>query len=267
MKNEERKELVVIGNGMAGVATVEEILKLNPDRYNISIFGKEALPNYNRVLLGDLLTEEKSVEEITLNSLKWYEENRIALFAGCPAVEIDRHRRKVISKDKKEVGYDTLILALGSKPILPKIPGMEKDGVLSFREIGDCVEIRERSKKAKKAAVIGGGLLGLETARALKTLGMDVSVVHLMDRLMERQLDTIAATYLAEDLEAQGIKILLEKETIEITGNGKVEGLKFKDGEGIEADMVVMVIGITPNKELAETSGIYCERGIVVSDT
>ena len=266
MKKIEKKELVVIGNGMAGVATVEEILRLDPQRYNISIFGKEALPNYNRVLLGDLLTEEKSVEEITLNSLEWYKENKIDLNAGCPAVSIDRHRRLIISADNRETPYDTLILALGSKPILPPIPGMDKDGVLSFREIADCQEIRERSKKDAKAAVIGGGLLGLETARALKTLGMDVSVVHLVDRLMERQLDSVAAGYLAEDLEAQGLNILLEKETVEIMGNGRVEGLRFKDGGTIDVDMVVMAIGITPNKELAETSGIYCERGIVVSD-
>jgi nitrite reductase (NADH) large subunit len=267
MKSNERKELVVIGNGMAGVATVEEILKLDPDKFNISIFGKEVQPNYNRVLLGDLLTEEKSVDEITLNSLEWYEENSIRLFAACPAVKIDRLKRTVVSADGRETPYDTLILALGSKPMLPPIPGMEKDGVLSFREISDCTEIRKRTKKGKKATVIGGGLLGLEAARALKTLGMDVSVVHLTDKLMERQLDTIAANYLAEDLEAQGINILLEKETVEITGNGKVEGLRFKDGEEVDAEMVVMAIGITPNKELAETSGIYCERGIVVSDT
>ncbi len=266
MMDKTRKELVVIGNGMAGVATVEEILKLDSERYNISIFGKEALPNYNRVLLGDLLTEEKSVEDITLNSLEWYKENRITLYAGCPAVSIDRHRRKVIGEDGTETDYDTLILALGSKPILPPIPGIEKDGVVSFREISDCKEIRSRSKKGAKAAVIGGGLLGLETASALKTLGMEVSVVHLIDRLMERQLDSVAAAYLAEDLEAQGLRILLEKETVEITGNGRVEGLRFKDGETLDVDMVVMAIGITPNKELAEASGIYCERGIVVSD-
>ena len=261
-----RKELVVIGNGMAGAATVEEILKLDSERYNISIFGKEALPNYNRVLLGDLLTEEKSVEDITLNSLEWYKENQISLYAGCPAVSIDRNRRKVISEDGIETSYDTLVLALGSKPILPPIPGIEKDGVLSFREVSDCTEIRSRSKQGAKAAVIGGGLLGLETARALKTLGMEVSVVHLTDALMERQLDSVAAAYLAEDLEAQGLNILLEKETVEITGNGRVEGLRFKDGETLDVDMVVMAIGITPNKELAEACGIYCEKGIVVSD-
>ena len=267
MKSEERKELVVIGNGMAGVATVEEILRLAPERYNISIFGKEPLPNYNRVLLGEILTDEKKVEDITLNSFDWYEENNITLFSGCKVKEIDRVRRLVVGEDGTQVPYDTLILALGSKPILPPIPGMDFDGVLSFREISDCNDIKARAKKDSRAVVIGGGILGLETARALKTLGMIVSVVHLTDRLMERQLDYVAADYLAEDLEAQGIKILLKKETVEITGNGTVEGLKFKDGTEIKADMVVMAIGITPNKELAETSGIYCERGIVVSDT
>ena len=267
VQNDRKKELVVIGNGMAGVATVEEILRLAPDRYNISIFGKEPFANYNRVLLGDILTEEKQVEDITLNPFDWYEENNIALHSGCKVKEIDRTRRKVLGENGLEVGYDTLILALGSKPILPPIPGMDKDGVLSFREISDCIKIRESAKEGTKAVVIGGGLLGLETARALKTLGMDVSVVHLMDRLMERQLDHVAAKYLMEDLEAQGLNILLEKETVEITGNGRAEGLRFKDGGRIEADLIIMAIGITPNKELAETSGIYCEQGIVVSDT
>ncbi|MBE9531480.1 MAG: NAD(P)/FAD-dependent oxidoreductase, partial [Proteobacteria bacterium] len=256
MKNEKRRELVVIGNGMAGVASVEEILRLDPDRFNISIFGKEPLPNYNRVLLGEILTKEKRLEDITLNPFDWYTENNITLFSGCKVKGINRSRRMIEGEDGTEVRYDTLILALGSKPILPPIPGMELDGVLSFREISDCEKIRERAKADSKAVVIGGGILGLETARALKTLGMDVSVVHLTERLMERQLDNVAAAYLAEDLEAQGIKILLEKETIEITGNGSVEGLKFKDGSEIEADMLVMAIGITPNKELAENSGI-----------
>ncbi len=197
MKNEKKRELVVIGNGMAGVASVEEILRLDPDRFNISIFGKEPLPNYNRVLLGEILTEEKKVEDITLNPFDWYTENKITLFSGCKVKEINRHRRMVIGEDGTEVAYDTLILALGSKPILPPIPGMDKDGVLSFREISDCKKIRERAKEDSKAVVIGGGLLGLETARALKTLGMEVSVVHLTDRLMERQLDSVAAAYLA----------------------------------------------------------------------
>ena len=264
---EEKRDLVVIGNGMAGVAIVEEILKLDPDRYNISIFGKERYPNYNRVLLGELLTDEKSVDEITLNPFDWYEENGVKLLSGCPVVEIDRHNRTVIGEDGTKTHYDNLILALGSKSVMPPLPGLDKEGVMSFRDIDDCKNIRERAKDGAKAVVIGGGLLGLEAAHALGTIGMDVSVVHLTDRLMERQLDSVAARFLAEDLEAMGINIMLEKETVEILGSDDVEGLRFKDGGSLEAEMVVMAIGITPNIDLAEDAGIYCERGIVVSDT
>ncbi len=259
--------LVVIGNGMAGVSCIEEIMRLAPKKYEITLFGKERHPNYNRVFLSSVLTGEKTLEDITLNDFKWYEEQGITLHMGCPVEAIDRGRRLVVGSDGLEVPYDRLILATGSLPFVPPIPGIDKEGVLSFRNIDDCEGLKGVAGRSKRAVVIGGGLLGLEAARGLMSLGIDVTIVHLMNRLMERQLDEEAAALLREDLEEKGLKILLGKKTTEIIGNGRVEGLSFEDGGSLETDIVVMSAGIRPNMGLAESSGIYCERGIVVSDT
>ncbi len=259
--------LVVIGNGMAGVSCIEEIIELSPNKYDITLFGKERHPNYNRVFLSSVLTGEKTLEDITLNDFKWYEDNGIALRMGCPVERIDRVKRLVIGSDGSEVPYDRLILATGSVPFVLPIPGIDKKGVLSFRNIDDCQELKGVAGRAKRAAVIGGGLLGLEAARGLMSFGIEVTIVHLMDRLMERQLDGQSAALLCEDLEEKGLKILLGKKTTEVTGSEKVEGLLFSDGSSLETDIVVMSAGIKPNMALAEGAGIYCERGIVVSDT
>ncbi|MBE9504468.1 MAG: NAD(P)/FAD-dependent oxidoreductase [Proteobacteria bacterium] len=266
MSSQGKQELVVIGNGMAGVSAVEEILRLDPHRYNITIFGKEKLPNYNRVLLGDILTEKKDLKEITLNDFDWYEKNGITLHTGNGVKEINRGKRIVVADNGEEIRYDKLLLATGSLPFVPPIPGTDKEGVIAFRNVKDCEKISEASKKAKKATVIGGGVLGLEAAHGLHTLGFEVTVVHLMDRLMERNLDPVAATYLKEDLEKMGMTVLLGKATTEVLGKKKVTGLKFKDGSSIKTDLVIMGAGIKPNADLARESGIYCERGIVVSD-
>ncbi len=262
-----KKELVVIGNGMAGVAAVEEIIRLAPERYNITIFGKEEHPNYNRVLLADLLTGEKELSDLTLNPFNWYKKHGIKLMSGSPVTEISRGGRTVIAEDGTTVSYDVLIIATGSAPFIPPVEGVDKDGVMTFRNLGDCERIKERASSCKRAVVVGGGILGLEAADALKKLDMDVTIVHLMDRLMERQLDDVAASYLKEDLEALGMEVLLRKETVGIGGNGSVDSIHFKDGGLVETDMVVMAAGIKPDIELAAASGIYCERGIVVSDT
>ena len=266
MSSSDKQELVVIGNGMAGVSAVEEILKLDSDRYNITIFGKEKLPNYNRILLGDILTDKKELQEITLNDFDWYKENGITLHTGNGVKQIDRGKKVVVADDGTEIPYDKLLLATGSLPFIPPIPGTDKEGVVAFRTVKDCEKITEASKKMKKAAVIGGGVLGLEAAHSLMLIGFEVTVIHLMDRLMERNLDDVSAGYLKDDLEEMGITVLLEKSTVEVLGKKKVEGLKFKDGSSIDVDMVVMGAGIKPNTELAESAGIYCEKGIVVSD-
>jgi len=268
--SKKKMRLVIIGGGMAGSACLEEITGLDPDRYEITVFGAERHPNYNRVLLAQVLTGEKSVDEITLLDRDWYDSRGVRLLTGAMVTAIDRVSRKVVCADGTEEPYDRLILATGALPVIPPIPGADREGVVAFRNLADCERIKGLLGEAqgpRKAVVIGGGLLGLEAAWSLKTLGAEVTVVHLADRLMERQLDEAAAGLLKEDMEALGIEVRLGTETVEITGGERVEGLRFSDGEAVEADLVIMSVGIRPNAELARASGIYCEKGVLVGDT
>ncbi len=260
-----KTRLVVVGNGIAGAAFVEEMLKFDPGRFDITVFGDEG-QSYNRVLLAQVLTGEKALSEISLHSPQWYKERGIRLYSGMRVKEIKRKSRAVIAEGGVEQGYDKLIIATGSVPILPRLDGIDKKGVFTFRNISDCERIRAASKKGAKAVVIGGGLLGLEAAWALKGLGMEVTVAHLMDRLMERQLDGTAAGFLKEDLERLGINVMLNKEAVGIFGDGDAKGVEFKDGARIEAEVIIFSIGIRPNIDLARSSGLYCEKGVVVSD-
>jgi nitrite reductase (NADH) large subunit len=262
-----KERLVLVGNGMAGVRALEELLKLDPDAYEITVFGAEPWPNYNRIMLSPVLAGEKRVEDIILNDREWYERHGITLHTGDPVVEIDRVNRKVVSQSGREVPYDRLLLATGSDPFIISVPGSDLPGVVGFRDIADVEAMLEASQKYKKAAVIGGGLLGLEAANGLMANGMDVTVVHLMDILMERQLDRTAAQMLKKSLEARGMKFRMEAQTAEVMGEERVTGLKFADGSELEADLVVMAVGIRPNVELAQKAGLYCERGVVVNDT
>jgi nitrite reductase (NADH) large subunit len=259
------KKLVMIGNGMAGVRTIEEILKLSTE-FEITIFGQEPHPNYNRIKLSNILQGDTSFEDIIINPLDWYKENNIKLFTGETITTINTEEKKVISDQGREVEYDELIIATGSKSFILPIPGADKIGVTGFRDIKDCEMMIKSAEQYKKAVVIGGGLLGLEAARGLLNLGMKVDVVHLMPHLMERQLDPIASSMLKAELEGQGMNFLMEKETVEILGDERVTGLRFKDGTEVEADLVVMAIGIKSNIEVARNSGIYVNRGIVVTD-
>ena len=262
----ERKKLVLIGNGMAGVHCIEEILKIDKDMFDITIFGSEPYPNYNRILLSTVLQGNTSIDDITLNDWEWYEKNGIRLFARETVIDIDTDQRLVRTDQGRIVEYDKLIIATGSKPFILPIPGADKQGVTAFRDVKDCQLMMEYAKKYKKAAVIGGGLLGLEAARGLLNLGMEVDVIHIFEHLMERQLDPTAAKLLQRELEKQGMNFLLQKETVEILGNDRVQGLRFKDGTEIAADLVVMAVGIRPNIDLAKKSGIAVNRGIVVND-
>jgi len=259
--------LVVIGNGMAGMRTVEELLKLDPDAYEIKVFGEEPYGNYNRIMLSPVLAGEKTIEEIMLNDLQWYEDNNITLLKGKKAVDIDRKARKVIADDGSEVEYDRLLIATGSTPFIIPVPGHELPGVVAFRDIADVDTMLEAAGKYKKAVVIGGGLLGLEAANGLMQQGMNVKVVHIMDTLMERQLDEPAAKMLRSSLEERGMEFLMGAQTASIEGKDRVEKVCFKDGSSVDADIVVMAVGIRPNIALAEKVGIHCERGIVVNDT
>jgi len=264
-----KSRLVMIGNGMAGVRTIEELLKIAPDHYEITIFGAEPHPNYNRILLSPVLAGEMTVQDIILNDHSWYAENGIKLHLGKTVSKIDRVKRVVIAEDGTEEPYDRLLLATGSNPFILPVPGNDLPGVISYRDIKDTDDMIEAAKLYKHAVVIGGGLLGLEAANGLKLRGMDVTVVHLGPWLLERQLDETAGKMLQKSLEDKGLKFLLQKQTeMLIAGeSGRVAAIRFKDGMQIPADLVVMAVGIRPNTALAESAGIYCNRGIVVNDT
>jgi len=262
-------KLVMVGNGMAGIRALEELLKLAPDLYDITVFGAEPHGNYNRILLSPVLAGEMTIRDIMLNDVGWYAQNGITLHLNKTVTQIDRVRRKVIAADGSEAGYDRLLLATGSNPVMLPVPGIDLPGVIAYRDIKDTDDMIEAASRYRHAVVIGGGLLGLEAANGLKLRGMDVTVVHLMPWLMERQLDKTAAQMLQASLEAKGLKFLLEKQTAELVAgeSGRVSAIKFKDGETLPADLVVMAVGIRPNTGLAEAAGLHCERGVVVNDT
>jgi len=261
-----KEKLVLVGNGMAGVRTLEELLKLAPERYDITVFGAEPYGNYNRIMLSPVLAGEKTVDDIMLNDEQWYIDNGITLHKGKEVTEIDRVHRRVVARDGTSADYDRLLLATGSNPFMIPVPGKDKDGVIAFRDIHDVDTMLAAAGNYKKAVVIGGGLLGLEAANGLMKQGMEVTVVHLLDSLMERQLDKPASALLKVSLEERGMTFLMEAETAEIIGNGRVQGVRFRDGSEIDADLVVMGVGIVPNTELAKSAGLHCERGIVVND-
>ena len=262
-----RRRLVVIGNGMAGMRTVEELLRLAPDVYDISVFGAEPHVNYNRILLSPLLAGEKCVAEIILHPPEWYAEHGVTLHAGDPAVHIDRCRRIVRSRNGIELQYDRLVIATGSKPIILPVPGAQLHGVVTFRDLADVDAMLAAARRFSQAIVIGGGLLGLEAANALVRRGMQVTVVHLFGSLMERQLDESAATLLRASLEARGLKFRMPAKTSAILGEERVTGVRFDDGTQLDADLVVMAAGVRPNTELAVLAGLRCERGVLVDDT
>ncbi len=262
-----KENLVVVGNGMAGIRTVEELLKLAPEKYAITVFGEEPHPNYNRILLSPVLCGEKRFEDIVLNDDAWYAEHDITLYKGKKIVEIDRRRRQVKAGDGATADYDRLLLATGSHPFLLPVPGKNLPGVVAFRDMWDVEVMLTAARQCRHAVVIGGGLLGLEAANGLLKQGMKVTVVHLPDRLMERQLDTPAARMLKRSLEDRGLQFILQGVTREIIGKTRVQGVALQDGRELTADLVVMAVGIRPNFALAQSAGIYCDKGVVVSDT
>ncbi|MEJ2180715.1 MAG: FAD-dependent oxidoreductase, partial [Gammaproteobacteria bacterium] len=262
-----KEKLVLIGNGMAGVRTLEELLEIAPDKYDITVFGAEPYGNYNRILLSPVLAGEKTIDDIMLNDEQWYVDNNITLIKGKKVIDIDRRGRKVFADDGTTAEYDRLIIATGSNPFIIPVPGHELPGVISFRDIQDVDAMMAASKQYKNAVIIGGGLLGLEAANGLMQQGMTATVVHLPETLMERQLDTEAGRMLQQSLEDRGMQFLMNANTDAILGKEHVTGIRFKDGNEIPADLVVMAVGIRPNIELAKKVGIHCERGIVVDDT
>jgi nitrite reductase (NADH) large subunit len=263
----DKPKLVVVGNGMAGIRAVEELLKLAPGLYDISVFGAEPHPNYNRILLSPVLAGEQAFADIVLNGEEWYQEHGIRLHKGRKVVKLDRRAREVVAEDGTVEPYDRLLLATGSNPFILPIPGVQLDGVLTYRDIQDTERMIDAAATKKNAVVIGGGLLGLEAANGLKRRGMEVTVVHLMPWLMERQLDKVAADLLQKTLEEKGLAFKLQAQTATLEGSDRVTGVRLKTGELLPADLVVMAVGIRPNFELAKSAGLHCDRGIVVNDT
>ena len=276
-----RMKLVMIGNGMAGVRVLEELLKIAPDLHDITVFGAEPHPNYNRIMLSPVLAGEQTLDQIVLNPLSWYERHGITLHLGTTVTTIDRARRQVIATraDGTTVSarYDRLILATGSTPFIPPVPGHRLEGVIAYRHIADTETMIEAARTRRHAVVVGGGLLGLEAANGLKLRGMEVTVVHLGAWLLDRQLDPTAGRLLQQALEARGLRFALQAQTEALLGDaedgqaGRVRALRLKDGREIAADLVVMAAGIRPNTALARAAGLLCDHdgrgGIRVSDT
>src|SRR5579863_4042063 len=250
---------------MAGISCVEQILK-QPHDFDITIFGDETHVNYNRILLSLVLAGEKSAEEIVINDIDWYQTHDIRARLGVKIASIDRENHLITDEDGGVTEYDKLILATGSSAFIPPIPGVDKKNVHVFRTLDDTRALLEKAQPGLKTAVIGGGLLGLEAARGLQMRGCEVTVVHLMETLMERQLDATGGDYLKRKIESLGIRVMLPQQTAALFGNGRVDGLRFASGEELEADLVVIAAGIRPNAELGRKAGLDVRRGIVVND-
>lgn len=266
--SQEKLKLVLIGNGLAGMRCLEDLLDMAPDRYEVTVIGEEPWGNYNRIMLSPVLSGEKTIEDIMLHPHAWYSDKGIKFIADDPAIKIDRTRKTVHTEKGETVDYDRLIIATGSKPFIPPLQGVDLKGVISFRDIYDVNTMIKYCETKKNAVVIGGGLLGLEAAYGLKQRGMNVTVLHLMDRIMERQLDGRASRMLRHSIEEKGIKIITEANTEALIGkNGHVSQIRLKDGSLLDADLVVFAVGIRPNITLAQSAGLRCNRGILVNDT
>ncbi|MGK8804054.1 nitrite reductase small subunit NirD [Acinetobacter seifertii] len=267
--SQDKLRLVLIGNGLAGMRCLEDLLDMAPDRYEVTVIGEEPWGNYNRIMLSPVLSGEKTIEDIMLHPPKWYRDKGIKFIAGDKAVKIDRPRKVVYTEKGQTVDYDRLILATGSAPFIPPVQGVDLKGVLTFRDIYDVNTMIEYCGSKTNAVVIGGGLLGLEAAYGLKQRGMNVTVLHLMDRIMERQLDGRASQLLRHSIEQKGIQIITEANTEALIGdeNGHVKQIRLKDGTVLDADLVVFAVGIRPNIALAQSAGLRCNRGVLVNDT
>ena len=264
-----KPRLVVVGNGMAGMRAVEELLKLAPGKYDITVVGREPHGNYNRIMLSPVLAGEKAFEDILLHPREWYAAQGIELIAGQTVVDVDRARRLVSTDQGLSLPYDRLLLATGSVPFIIPVPGHQHPGVISFRDIQDVERMLSETRAKKRVAVIGGGLLGLEAANGLLKRGVEVTVIHDTPCLLNRQLDTEAAQLLQRDLASRGMQFRLGALTAEIVAKDDdlLSHLRFKDGSTLETDLVVMAVGIRPNVALAKSIGLQVDKAILVNDT
>lgn len=270
MSQTTKPKLVVIGNGMAAMKTVEELLESDPHRYDITVFGAEPYGNYNRILLSNVLTGETNIDDIMLHDKAWYKRHNITLHCGDhkKVVHIDRKNKHVTSQDNTQATFDTLLIATGSNPFIAPIKGNDLDGVIAFRDITDVETMINYSQNKQHAVVLGGGLLGLEAANGLTQKGMQVTVIHKSGSILNRQLDTHAAQLLQTELEKRGVVFLVSTQVEEIQGeNGHVTQLALDNQHTIPCDLFIMAIGVKPNIGLAKEAGLASNRGIIVNDT
>jgi nitrite reductase (NADH) large subunit len=262
----QRERLLVVGNGMASVRFLERLLTLDPGRFAITVVGAEPGPAYNRVLLSALLAGDAADEDIVLRPRRWYEQNGVRLVSGDPVVALDAAGRTALLSGGERIAFDQCVLATGSHPIRLPVAGMDLPGVIAFRDLPDVALMEAAAAEGGRVAVIGGGLLGIEAAYGLARRGADVTLVHVMDRLMERQLDPRGAVLVAKALARKGVKILFGRETVAVTGDDRATGLAFADGSSIAADLVVSAVGVRPNADLARAAGLAVRRGVIVDD-
>jgi nitrite reductase (NADH) large subunit len=266
-----KQKLVVIGNGMAGMRTIEELVNTASDKYQITVFGAEPYGNYNRIMLSAVLCGEKTIDDIVIHNRQWYEDHHITLHVGeaKAVVRIERGHQQVITQDGTTANYDRLLIATGSKAVIPDVAGNDLEGVISFRDIVDVNKMLSYSQSHKKAVVLGGGLLGLEAANGLVLRGMDVTVIHNNEVLLNRQLDKPAGKLLQAELEQKGIKFKMAAKLNTLLGdaNHHITAVRFADGSELDCDLFIMAIGVRPNITLAKQAGLYCERGLVVNDS
>lgn len=266
-----KEKLVVVGNGMAGMKVVEELVERYPDLFEIVVFGAEPHGNYNRIMLSPVLGGEKDFNDILIQPRSWYVEQGIQLHAGADkqVVNIDRHKRLVIAADGTTEYYDRLLLATGSNPTMLDVPGDHLDGVMAFRSIADVEAMLAKARAGCHAVVLGGGLLGLEAASGLRAQGVDVTVIHHRPHILNRQLDARASGLLQQALASRGVKFKLSTQVEALVGDhkGEVTSVQFDDGSHMECGLFIMAIGVQPNIELAKQSGLQCGHGVLVNDT
>jgi nitrite reductase (NADH) large subunit len=261
-----KRRLLVIGNGMCSLRLLEELMALAADHFEITVVGAEAVPAYNRVLLSPLLAGELLPADVELKPTEWYARNGIALHIGQPVVAIDSKQRLATLDDGQRIPFEICVLATGSEPIRLPLPGSELEGVVTFRSMQDAHALRSAAEARTPAVVIGGGLLGIEAAYGLVRAGAEVTLVHIVDRLMERQLDADAARLLASALEAKGIRLVLGATASNIHGRDRLESVELTNGQNLACGLVVMALGVRPSIALAREVGLETNRGILVDD-
>lgn len=261
-----RKKLLVVGNGMASLRFLEELMAITPEQFSITVVGGEPEPAYNRVLLSPLLAGEITAGDVAMKPRSWYADNAISLISGVDVKSLNSRMRTARLSDGQSLAFDICVLATGSEPIRLDMPGAKLDGVDVFRALSDLPRITAAATRGAGAVVIGGGLLGIEAAYGLKRAGAPVTLVHVMDRLMERQLDATGGALLKSALESKGIDVCLNAASERIEGRGAAAALILKDGRRIPASAIVMAVGVKPRIDLASSAALNCRRGFIVND-